>query len=146
MSVVGIVAGEEARLIKPLVRSLVAREALATTEHGGLMFGPAARAMMKGEVLVLIAEPPLRRPKRERGGGGAANPVGDPLFEALRSVRRELAAEVGVPPYVVFHDAVLRAMAADRPDNLHAMGTIPGVGAKKLEAWGEAFLDVIRQY
>lgn len=146
LSVFGIVAGEEARLIKPLVRSLVAREALATTEHGGLMFGPAARAMMKGEVLVLIAEPPLRRPKRERGGGGAANPVGDPLFEALRSVRRELAAEVGVPPYVVFHDAVLRAMAADRPDNLHAMGTIPGVGAKKLEAWGEAFLDVIRQY
>ena len=147
LSVFGIVAGEEARLIKPLVRTLVAREALGTTEHGGLMLGPAARAMMKGETAVLMAEPPVRRTKREaRGGGAAANPVGDPLFDALRAVRRELAAEAGVPPYVVFHDAVLRAMAIERPDSLTAMGTIPGVGARKLEAWGDAFLGVIRQF
>jgi ATP-dependent DNA helicase RecQ len=148
LSVFGIVGGDEARLIKPLVRTLVAREALETTEHGGLMFGPAGRAVMKGETPVLIAEPPARRLQRSgRGGAGAAaNPVGDPLFDALRSVRRELAAEAGVPPYVVFHDAVLRAMASEKPDNLHAMGRIPGVGAKKLEAWGDAFLDVIRQF
>jgi len=151
LSVFGIVAGEEARLIKPLVRTLVAREALGTTEHGGLMLGPAARAMMKGEAPVLMAEPPVKRTQREggrsaRGGGAVANPVGDPLFEALRAMRRELAAEAGVPPYVVFHDAVLRAMATDKPDSLHAMGAIPGVGAKKLEAWGDAFLNVIRQY
>ncbi|MGH6653039.1 MAG: DNA helicase RecQ [Sphingopyxis sp.] len=148
LSVFGIVAGEEARLIKPLVRSLMAREALDTTEHGGLMLGPAARAMMKGEAEVLMAEPPVKRTKREtRGGaGGAPNPIGDPLFDALRATRRELAAEAGVPPYVVFHDAVLRAMASEKPDNLHAMGAIPGVGAKKLEAWGDAFLAVIRQF
>ncbi|MBL8649290.1 MAG: DNA helicase RecQ [Sphingopyxis sp.] len=148
LSVFGIVAGDEARLIKPLVRSLMAREALATTEHGGLMLGPAARPLLKGEAEVLMAEPPVKRTRRERGGGagGVANPVGDPLFDALRSVRRELAAAAGVPPYVVFHDAVLRAMAADKPDSLHAMGTIPGVGAKKLEAWGDAFLAVIRQF
>src|SRR3546814_12205850 len=47
LSVFGLVGGEEARLIKPLVRTLMAREALATTEHGGLMFGPAGRAVMK---------------------------------------------------------------------------------------------------
>lgn len=147
LSVFGIVAGEEARLIKPLVRSLMAREALATTEHGGLMLGPAARPVLKGEAEVLMAEPPVKRTRRERGGaGGAPNPVGDPLFDALRSVRRELAAEAGVPPYVVFHDAVLRAMATEKPGTLHAMGAIPGVGAKKLEAWGDAFLAVIRQF
>ena len=148
LSVFGIVAGEEARLIKPLVRSLMAREALDTTEHGGLMLGPAARAMMKGEAEVLMAEPPVKRTKREaRGGaGGAPNPIGDPLFDALRATRRELAAEAGVPPYVVFHDAVLRAMATEKPGTLHAMGAIPGVGAKKLEAWGDAFLAVIRQF
>jgi ATP-dependent DNA helicase RecQ len=149
LSVFGIVAGEEARLIKPLVRTLVAREALETTEHGGLMLGPSARAMMKGEAPVLIAEPPVKRTRREaRGGAGAgvANPIGDPLFDALRSVRRELAAEANVPPYVIFHDAVLRAMATEKPATLDAMGTIPGVGAKKLEAWGDAFLAVIRQY
>ena len=149
LSVFGIVTGDEARLIKPLVRTLVAREALETTEHGGLMLGSAARAMMKGEAPVLIAEPPVKRTKREvRGGAGAgvANPIGDPLFDALRATRRELAAEAGVPPYVVFHDAVLRTMATDKPDSLHAMGAIPGVGAKKLEAWGDAFLAVIRQF
>ncbi len=150
LSVFGIVAGEEARLIKPLVRTLVAREALETTEHGGLMLGPTARAMMKGEAAVLIAEPPVKRTKREvRGGagaGGVANPIGDPLFDALRATRRELAAEANVPPYVIFHDAVLRAMATDRPATLDAMGAIPGVGAKKLEAWGDAFLAVIRQF
>jgi ATP-dependent DNA helicase RecQ len=149
LSVFGIVAGDEARLIKPLVRTLVAREALETTEHGGLMLGPSARAMMKGEAAVLIAEPPVKRTRREARGGagaGAANPIGDPLFDALRSVRRELAAEANVPPYVIFHDAVLRAMATEKPATLDAMGTIPGVGAKKLEAWGDAFLAVIRQY
>ena len=149
LSVFGIVEGDEARLIKPLVRTLVAREALETTEHGGLMLGPTARAMMKGEAAVLIAEPPVKRTRREaRGaaGAGAANPIGDPLFDALRATRRVLAAEANVPPYVIFHDAVLRAMATERPATLDAMGTIPGVGAKKLEAWGEAFLAVIRQF
>ncbi|WP_137870708.1 DNA helicase RecQ [Sphingopyxis sp. 2PD] len=149
LSVFGIVEGDEARLIKPLVRTLVAREALETTEHGGLMLGPTARAMMKGEAPVLIAEPPVKRTRREaRGaaGAGAANPIGDPLFDALRAMRRELAAEANVPPYVIFHDAVLRAMATERPATLDAMGTIPGVGAKKLEAWGDAFLAVIRQF
>ena len=147
LSVFGIVAGEEARLIKPLVRTLVAREALETTEHGGLMFGPAGRAMMKGETPVLIAEPPVKRTQRaSRADRAAANPVGDPLFDALRAMRRELAAEAGVPPYVIFHDAVLRAMASERPATRSALADIPGVGGKKLEAWGDAFLNVIRQF
>ena len=61
-------------------------------------------------------------------------------------MRRELAAEAQVPPYVIFHDAVLRAMASERPATRAELGTIPGVGAKKLEAWGDAFLSVIGQY
>ena len=147
LSVFGIVGGEEARLIKPLVRTLVAREALETTEHGGLMFGPAGRAVMKGEVPVLIAEPPAPRLSRtSRGERAAANPVGDPLFDALRATRRDLASEAGVPPYVIFHDAVLRAMASERPASRADLASIPGVGAKKLEAWGDAFLEVIRQF
>jgi len=148
LSVFGIVAGEEARLIKPLVRSLMAREALDTTEHGGLMLGPAARAMMKGETAVLMAEPPVKRTQRAARGGASAtpNPVGDPLFDALRAMRRELAAEANVPPYVIFHDAVLRAMASERPATRSALADIPGVGGKKLDAWGDAFLNVIRQF
>ena len=69
--------------------------------------------------------------------------MGDPLFDALRRLRRELAQEAGVPPYVIFHDATLREMASRRPANLREMGEISGVGDRKLEAWGEAFLMAI---
>jgi ATP-dependent DNA helicase RecQ len=50
-----------------------------------------------------------------------------------------------VPPYVIFHDSVLRDMATMRPANRDALGRITGVGARKLEAYGDAFLQVIRE-
>jgi ATP-dependent DNA helicase RecQ len=53
--------------------------------------------------------------------------------------------EAGLPPYVIFHDSVLRDMALSRPDNLSQLGQISGVGARKLEAYGDAFLQVIRE-
>ena len=87
-----------------------------------------------------------RTQRAARGGGTTPNPVGDPLFDALRAMRRELAAEANVPPYVIFHDAVLRAMASERPATRSALADIPGVGGKKLDAWGDAFLNVIRQF
>lgn len=149
LSVFGIVGADEAPLLKPLVRALQARGSLVPTEHGGLALGGNARDVLKGEAAVLLAVPP--RPERggRRGGRSAAtgiNPVGDPLFEALRELRRSLAAEAGVPPYVIFHDATLREMAETRPASLAALGEVGGIGSRKLAAYGEAFLDVIRQY
>jgi ATP-dependent DNA helicase RecQ len=146
LSVFGIVAAEEAYLLRPLARALQARGSLVPTEHGGLALGGDARAILKGEAAVMIALPPRkeRRGKRDRSGG--VNPLGDPLFEALRGLRRGLAAEAGVPPYVIFHDSTLREMAATRPASLAELGEIGGVGARKLEAYGEAFLGIIRQY
>jgi ATP-dependent DNA helicase RecQ len=148
LSVFGIVAGEEVRLLRPLSRTLVARGMLAATEHGGLMLGPEARAVLKGEAGVAIAEPPpkARRNRRGRGEGSASNPVGNPLFEALRARRKELAAEHGIPAYVIFHDSVLRDMAMQSPETLAELGTIPGVGAKKLETWGADFVAVVREH
>ena len=84
--------------------------------------------------------------RKERRRRDASNPVGDPLFEALRALRRELASEAQVPPYVIFHDAVLREMASARPATLSEMSAISGVGARKLEAYGDTFLAVIRQH
>ncbi|MET4133238.1 ATP-dependent DNA helicase RecQ [Porphyrobacter sp. MBR-155] len=147
LSVFGIVAGEEAALLRPLARTLVARGMLAATEHGGLMLGPAARPVLKGEASVTIAEPPpkARRSRRARGEA-APNPVGNPLFEALRAKRKELASEHGIPAYVIFHDSVLRDMAHKCPETLAELGEIPGVGAKKLETWGGDFCAVIRNH
>ena len=142
LSVFGIVDDDEARLLQPVSRALQARGALVATEHGGLRLGGDARAILKGDRRVEIVRPaPSRKARRQ-----AENPVSDPLFEALRELRRELAAEAQVPPYVIFHDSTLREMAAARPASLAEMGAIPGVGAKKLEAYGEQFLAAIRRH
>jgi len=146
LSVFGIVEGEDAALIKPVSRALLLRDALRTSEHGGLEFGPDARAIMKGEIPVALVLPPKRerRARGQRGEARADNPIGDPLFEALRATRRDLAVEAGVPPYVIFHDSTLREMATRKPRSLAELGGISGIGARKLEAYGEAFLNVIR--
>ncbi len=145
LSVFGIVGVEEAPLLQPLSRALQARGCLVATEHGGLRLGGDARAILRGERSVEIVRPaPTRKQRRRRDQ--APNPVGDPLFEALRTLRRELAAEAQVPPYVIFHDATLREMATLRPATLSQLAEIPGIGARKLEAYGDAFLAIIRQH
>ena len=149
LSVFGIVTGEEAPLLRPLARALQARGALVPTEHGGLALGGDARKILTGELPVLIALAP--KPEGGRGRGrreksGAVNPQGDPLFDALRELRRSIAADAGLPPYVIFHDATLREMAETRPADRAGLSAISGVGARKLDAFGDAFLNLIRQF
>nr|MBA3898415.1 DNA helicase RecQ [Sphingomonadaceae bacterium] len=144
LSVFGIVEGEDAALIRPVARALQLRGTLVMTDYGGLSLGPDARAILKGDASVEVVLPPKR--ERRRRGTTIANPVGDPLFEALRDCRRSLAAEAQLPPYVIFHDSTLREMAAARPASLDAMARITGVGRRKLEAYGEAFLRVVRAH
>jgi ATP-dependent DNA helicase RecQ len=145
LSVFGIVSAEEAPLIKPAARALLVRGALETNEHGGLMLGGDARAILKGEEELALVLPPARvRSRKSRNG--EANPVGDPLFEALRELRRELAKQAGVPPYVIFHDSTLRELAAKRPEDDEALSHIAGIGARKREAYGPAFLEVIARF
>ncbi len=144
LSVWNIVEGDEAALLKPVGRALQLRDALRANDHGGLEFGPAARGLLKGGDTLSLIVPPKR--ERRRRGDAVPNPTGDPLFEALRAKRRELAQEAGVPPYVIFHDSVLREMAADRPQTIGGMRRITGVGEKKLQAYGDAFLGVIKQH
>ncbi len=144
LSVFGIAGEEELALMKPVARALMARDALRADEYGGLSFGPAARAILKGEERLELVLPPRRQRKSRRGG--ADNPDGDPLFEALRSCRRDLAKEAGVPPYVIFHDSTLREMAAVKPTSLSALSRVSGVGEAKLERYGEAFVGAIRNF
>ena len=146
LSVWNIVDGDDVALLKPVGRALQLRDALRANDHGGLEFGPAARGLLKGGDTLSMIVPPKRERRRRGSGSATPNPTGDPLFEALRAKRRELAQEAGVPPYVIFHDSVLREMAADRPQTIGGMRRITGVGEKKLQAYGDAFLSVIQQH
>jgi ATP-dependent DNA helicase RecQ len=138
LSVFGIASPEELALVQPVARALIARDALRTDAYGGLSFGPGARPILKGEEELVIAVPPKRRRERRSSAGPA-----DPLFDALREARRALAAEAGVPPYVIFHDSTLREIAAARPTTLGELGQVNGVGRTKLERYGDAMLAVV---
>ena len=139
LSVFGIADSEELALVRPVARALIACDALRTDAYGGLSFGPGARPILKGEQELTIAvPPPRRRTSRQRYEGPA-----DPMFDALREARRKLAAEAGVPPYVIFHDSTLREIAARGPRSLGELGTVQGVGAVKLARYGEAMLAAV---
>jgi ATP-dependent DNA helicase RecQ len=68
------------------------------------------------------------------------------LFEDLRILRRELAETQGVPPYVIFQDAVLDEMIRKRPQSLAEFARLSGVGQKKLERYGDAFLNALKRH
>jgi ATP-dependent DNA helicase RecQ len=144
LSVFGICTADELPLVQPVARALIARDALRADAYGGLSFGPGARAILKGGEEVRIALPPPKR-GRKRRGQDVEGPA-DPLFDALREERRRLAKDSGVPPYVIFHDSTLREIAAARPASLAELAAVQGVGAAKLERYGEAMLGVVRSH
>ena len=118
--------------------------------YGGLKLTEAARPVLKGQQEVWLrrdAAPAKRktskveRSARAREAFAGANE--DPLWQALKAKRLELAREQGVPPYVIFHDSTLLEMLKHRPANLAELGKISGVGQAKLARYGEAFLQVV---
>jgi ATP-dependent DNA helicase RecQ len=140
LSVFGIATQDELALMQPVARALVARDALRADPYGGLSFGPSARAILKGEATLEIALPP---PRKRRSRGRRSEGPEDPLFERLREARRALAAEAGVPAYVVFHDSTLREIAAAKPKSLADLSTVNGVGESKLRRFGAAMLEAV---
>jgi len=136
LSVFGIASEDELGLIRPVARALIARDALRADAYGGLSFGPGAKPILKGEQQLVIAVPPRRKRGSRRRFDGPA----DPLFDALREARRKIAADAGVPPYVIFHDSTLREIASRKPKTLNELSAVQGVGAVKLERYGEAML------
>ncbi|PID80055.1 hypothetical protein CSB20_08460 [bacterium DOLZORAL124_64_63] len=122
--------------------------------YGSLRLTRKARPVLQGETtLRLRRETPQPVGKTRRGSGdapglkasveGLEDAAAQDLFERLRRLRLELARDQGVPPYVIFHDKTLAAMAVHRPTDRHALLQISGVGEAKLERYGEAFLAVI---
>jgi ATP-dependent DNA helicase RecQ len=89
-------------------------------------------------------DPRPEAPRRKARPKADVAPADEPLWEALRECRRVHAIEHNVPPYVIFHDATLRQMVAERPQTGAALLAISGIGQAKLERYGERFLAVLR--
>jgi ATP-dependent DNA helicase RecQ len=84
--------------------------------------------------------------KRDRKASQFSDQADRALWQALRARRQQFAEEQSVPAYVIFHDATLMEMVTYRPETLEQMGRLSGIGERKLEAYGEEFLGVIREH
>ncbi len=114
--------------------------------YGGLTTTDAAREVLRGErelVLRRVEPRAATRRSRKRSPVETLEPAAQPIFEALRALRTRLASEQGVPPYVVFNDATLRALATQRPATSDALLDITGIGQAKADRYGEAVLKVL---
>jgi ATP-dependent DNA helicase RecQ len=143
---------------RTVFRQLIAQGLLAVdhANYGTLKLVDASRAVLKGGRAVHMrqmrsAEPKAaaRRPAapREKQGAGVAaglDPAAVPLWQRLREWRAAIAKEHGVPAYVVFHDATLAELVRARPQSAAALAQISGVGTRKLERYGAALLDLLR--
>jgi ATP-dependent DNA helicase RecQ len=152
LSTFGIGKGLAQALWSSVFRQLVAAGLLNVDmeAYGGLRLSETARPVLRGEQPVWLrrdAAPVKRktskaeRSSRRREVFAGANE--DPLWQALKAKRLELAREQGVPPYVIFHDSTLLEILNRRPGNLTELGQISGVGRAKLARYGDAFLRVV---
>ncbi|QFU20713.1 DNA helicase RecQ [Shewanella eurypsychrophilus] len=119
------------------------------TRGSSVKLNPSARAVLKGEVELLLAEPRmvLQATTKKRSGSTRAPLNYDrKLFAKLKSLRRKLAEELDVPPYLVFNDATLAEMAAILPTSPGEMLAVNGVGERKLSRFGGEFLDEIASH
>jgi ATP-dependent DNA helicase RecQ len=114
--------------------------------HGALRLTEAARPVLKGDQQVEMRRDTVRSKKSSSRRTGTAVPANvDPdLYARLKEWRAGEARTQSVPAYVVFHDSTLAAIAAAQPRDIDALSAIPGIGAKKLERYGEGLLQLLR--
>ena len=154
LSTFGIGADLDVSTWRSVFRQLVARGLMRVDVEGfgSLKLTGESRAVLRGACEVRLrrdaAAPKKQKRRREPAARAAAAratlaPERQGLFDALRAHRRELARAQGVPPYVIFHDVTLEAMAEQQPCTLDEFAALPGVGEKKLERYAAAFIEVI---
>ena len=147
----GVGSDLDPRSWRSVFRQLVARGLLSVDMegYGSLRLTEASRPVLRGEEEVLMRHDPRPGRAAKKRKTKEPPPPPDPetwdeaLWDALRARRTELAKAQSVPPYVIFHDATLRAMVHRRPRTLEEFGRLSGVGEAKLARYGEGFLAVI---
>jgi ATP-dependent DNA helicase RecQ len=134
---------------RTLFRQLIAHAYLDVDieNYGALRLTEKSRSLLRGEEsLQLRKQSKTKKGKPTARRQQSVNKADEPLWNALKDLRAELAKEQSVPPYVIFHDATLQQMMAKRPDSLAVMRQINGIGKQKLSRYGQVFLDTILQY
>ncbi|WP_248281061.1 DNA helicase RecQ [Azoarcus sp. TTM-91] len=149
VSTFGIGAELDEKQWRTLFRQLVAREYVAVDHerYGALALTDLARPLLRGEAEFLMRLVPERDKRRSKRPARIDIPGGIPttLFDRLRAWRAETAKERNVPAYVIFHDATLREIAVARPSSRDELAGISGIGDRKLDAYGDAILQVIAE-
>ena len=139
---------------RSVFRQLVARGFLhvSADSYGGLYLSESCRALLKGEAEIELRRDVRPQKRVSKTTGVSRKPESQlagqdyTLWEALRSCRRALAEAQDVPPYVIFHDATLMEMVERKPLTSVQLRRISGIGDRKLEQYGEAFLEVISDH
>jgi ATP-dependent DNA helicase RecQ len=117
--------------------------------YGALKMSPGCKPLLNGEQQLRVRKFEKTRKTKTPVVGKSAKDLSSadtPLFDALRLHRSQLAKEQGVPPYVILHDKTLAAICEQRPDNTDELSMIPGIGARKLELYGDELISITRQF
>lgn len=153
LSTYGLLGDHQSAVVRDWIEQLVSQGFLAKSgEYNVLELTDSGRGVLKGQGSPQLLQPTAKRASKRSSRGGGEAPgdswegVDRGLFDALRALRTALAAEQGVPPYVVFGDAALRDMARRRPSTPAAFLAVRGVGEHKRQQYGEAFVGAIVEY
>jgi ATP-dependent DNA helicase RecQ len=144
LSVYGIGKHRRVNEWRNLARAFLHQGLLSEAQDGYsvLSLNEQSWPVLRGERPVSIAS--TAKPARRSSDGTRAPNTDDSLFERLRALRKRLADENGLPPYVIFHDSTLREMAERMPLDLDQFAALPGVGQAKLARYGEQFIAAVR--
>ena len=149
LSTFGIGADRSAVQWRSILRQLLVQGYLhADAErYGALRLTAKSRPLLKGEDRIRLRQDAAVKPQRKAAPKPAQEvaPQDQGLWEKLRDLRRSLAEAAGVPPYVIFHDATLKEMVRLRPSSAEDLLTLHGVGKTKLDRYGGAFLQALRE-
>jgi len=133
---------------RSVFRQLVARGYLSVdmARYGALRLQPSARALLRGDETLQLRRDAVHKPAaRKQTRQALPADLDVELWESLRDCRRQFAEAQGVPPYIIFNDRTLQEMCARLPQTLAEFGEISGVGARKQEKYGPAFLEITRR-
>jgi len=133
---------------RSVFRQLVARGLLSVDleRFGALRLEERCRPLLRGEETIELRRDLKQKTTKRQTRSPLPNDIDITLWEALRDCRRGFAEEQNVPPYVIFHDSTLQEMCVSLPSSLERLAEISGVGERKLEKYGPAFVGVINQH